>query len=136
MFIGKREVKESSELAEKTPAGNALMQVLFSDNSSEVIPKVLYDKLLTITETDETQARTRRVAIVVEMVFSILREYGLKTGEFGFFISLLKTSIEKHREAAEKILWNKADLEVSLLDINKVLEGHDAVLKDILSGGY
>ncbi len=135
LYVGNKEIKSTEELEQKTPLGNSLVEVIYTDDSKEILPKQMADRLTSLKQVDISEFQHLRCSILADLLFSIIREYGMKWNEFTYVMTLLKTSVEKHREAAEKTLYGKAREEVTLLDIAEILKNNKATLDDILSGG-
>jgi len=133
-YVGDKIVKSVKEITIKSPAGESMVEVAYDDNKTEVLPRMMYEKLILLEPTDATAARDRRVMVVVDTVFQVLREYGLKNSELPHFFSVLKTTIDKHIQAAQETLWGKKELEVDLIDIHNVTTNNPDLLKDILTG--
>lgn len=134
-WLETKHIQEVKELERKTPLGNLLIEITFEDGSKDTIPKMMYDRLVSLKSKDVNEFSHLRAAIMTDLIFSILQEYGMKWNEFQYISMLLKTSVEKHREAADKILYQKAREDVTLLDLYEILKDRKEILNSILNGG-
>lgn len=119
----------------KTPLGSPILKVEFVDGSSQIVPKPLYDRLVSLEARDATNLRQVQVAVIADLCYPILQEYALRYADFPYFGALLKTTVEKHLEAAHYIKWGKSEGEVTLFDIKQVTNENQAVLDSVMSGG-
>lgn len=120
-FIGDKEVKESKD-------ENGLITVLYLDGKTETLSKIMFDEIVSEEKCDATTLRDKRVRPVVAQVLGVMRLWGIKTGEVGYFSALLNQSLMNNENEALKQLWkgviptlNTLD-DVSLVDVDKVLK--------------
>lgn len=127
-YIGKKKVREIKETTEKTPGGIDIKQVFFEDESVEYISSIMLDKIVTDQQVDDTKLRDLRVIPVVDMILSVMREWGIKTGELPYMSALLNQSMDFNSSQALISLLadympkpNSLD-EVDLLTIDRILK--------------
>jgi len=127
-FIGKKKVKSVEETQDKTGGGISIMKVIYDDGSIEHLSKLMLDKVLSSKVCDETELRDKRIQPVVATVLTILREWGVKTGELQYLSSLLNSSLDYNsNQALLKLVskWmpkpNSLD-DVSLITIDRILK--------------
>lgn len=121
LFIGKKQVLEHSVSDEKTAAGNEIIIVKYKDETVEHLSKTMYDAVVSPTVSDDTQLRDRRIKPVVEMVLSIMREWGIKTGELQYFSILLNSSLDYNtNQALLKLVSEFTPNPLSLDDIDLI----------------
>lgn len=93
-YIGKKQIRLATETEEKTPGNMSIMKVEFEDDSVEFISQIMFEKVISDTIVDETALRDKRIFPVVETLLSVLREWGIKTGELPYLSALLNQSLD------------------------------------------
>lgn len=134
-WIGEKEIENEFTLENKTPLGNELVKLTYTDGSNDVIPRQMKDRLVSLKSRPNEEIYHLRAGIFADLTFSILREYGIKWSEFSYYHALLKTSLEKNREAADKVLYGKSREDITLIDLHEVTKDHKDILDKILNGG-
>ena len=131
MFIGPKQIKETKPLG-KTSNGIEVVEVVYEDNTSETLSKLMYDKIISETACDASQLRNKRMYPIVILVATVLRDWGLKTSELPYFGTLLNQSLDVNIKEAERTLWLKYI--PTLTNIDDVdLIAVDLVLRDKLN---
>ena len=127
-FIGKKKIREVKELEEKTPGGYPMKEVTFEDNSVEWFSGLMFDNIASDSRCDDTELRDKRIFPLVQVMLSVLRDWGVKVGELQYLATLLNQSLDSNTSEAVKEMWSKfmpkpADLdEVNLIAIDRVLK--------------
>lgn len=128
LFIGKKQILETSVSEEKTAADNDIIIVKYKDETVEHLSKTMFDAVVSPTVGDDTQLRDRRIKPVVEMVLSIMREWGIKTGELQYFSVLLNSSLDHNtNQALLKLVSQYMPAPLSLDDVDLITV--DRILK-------
>ena len=126
-FIGQKKIRSSEETSEQTPSGSPLVKVTYHDASVEYLSKTMFKKVKTEKARTLEELRMLRCEPVVEMVLLLLRDWGIKLSELGFFSALLNRSLEHNKEQALCQLWSQympkplASDEVDLIAVDRVL---------------
>ncbi len=130
-YIGKKLITEQSIADEKTAAGNDIIKVKYADDTIEFFSKTMFDVCVSDDKCDETALREKRIKPVVEMVLSIMREWGIKTGELPYFSVLLNSSLDYNTnqallELVSQYMPKPLSLdEVDLLTVDRILKALD-----------
>lgn len=118
-FIGGKKILEVKPTEQKTPGGAEILEVLFEDETSQFFSKLMLDNIITENKIDETELRNKRVDPIVEVILTILREYGVKTGELPYFSALLNKSLDYNsNQALLKLLGKWMPQPLSLDDVD------------------
>lgn len=125
-YIGDKEIQRIQD--EIPVSGPELIEVQYVDGKTEVFSKIMFDEIVSEEKCDATTLRDKRVRPVVAHVLGVMRIWGIKTGEVGYFSALLNQSLMNNENEALKQLWkgvtsnlNTLD-DVSLVDVDKVLK--------------
>ena len=130
-YIGERKVKEVKKTEETTPGNTPIIAVTYEDGLVEHFSELMLDKVISNEPCNLTELRDKRVIPVMERVFMIMREWGLKTGEFPYFSQLLNQSLDFNTDAAyiklvSKYMPKPLSLEdVDLIAIDRILRNGD-----------
>lgn len=134
-YVGPHKVALVSEEVQKTPRGADIVKVTYdADNVfSEIMPKHVFERLVTEEPTDFNSLRERRYKPVVEALATICVEEDIKFMDLAHVAKLLVNKLEDAFERASSYLWTgdprawvsgidyRGDL--SLLLAEKVLRG-------------
>ena len=126
-FIGEKKIKETRETADTTPAGEPIIKVVFQDGAIEHYSSVMFKKIVSDKRCSLEELRDKRCKTVVEILLTVLREWGIKLNELGYISALLNTSLDFNRDAALRKLWGQwmptpiAPDDVDLINIDRVL---------------
>ncbi len=130
VWIGDKKIGSTSTLKEKTPAGYDLIEVIFTNGTTAIFSKMMFDAIVSVESCDDSALRDKRVHPVVGSVLAIMREWGIKVGETQYFSALVTQSLNSNKDEAEKQLWKGwAPTIKSLDDVDLILI--DRVLKTI-----
>ena len=99
-YIGPKKIKSVETSEEKTVGGNDITKVIYEDGTIEFISSMMFDKVVSEETSDESVLRDKRMTPVVELVLSILRDWGVKVGELPYFSALLNRSLEYNSNQA------------------------------------
>ena len=119
-FIGEKEIKNSK-------CDETLCEVEYVDGSCETLAKIMFDEVAG-DKCDASTLRDKRVRPIVAHVLGVMRMWGLKTGEVGYFSALLNQSLMNNENEALKQLWKvhiptlQSLDDVDLVAVDKVLK--------------
>jgi hypothetical protein len=137
-FIGGKKIKDHKVTKEKTPGDMEIVCVNYDDGSMEYFSKVMFDNIVTTEAIDATALREKRINPMVNVVLSILREYGIKIGELPYFSSLLNQSLNYNSDQAliELISQympkpNSLD-DVDLITVDRILKAKKQTVQDVI----
>lgn len=120
-FIGHREIATFNVSEHKTPKGVDIYEVQYKNGVTELVPAVMFEKIVTDEPLDPTALFELRVTEIVRAILNeIMGEYDPKLSEWDRIAMTVKLSIENNYENAEALLW-KTDTK-SYLDIFRVLQ--------------
>lgn len=122
-YIGDKEIGKLTEDGD-------LRVVEYIDGKQETLSKVMFDEIVSDEKCDATTLRDKRVRPVVAHVLSVMRLWGIKTGEVGYFSALLNQSLMSNENEALKHLWKAIIPTLESLD-DVDLVAVDRVLKTI-----
>ena len=131
-YVGEKEIKNYH-------CEENICEVEYLDNKKEILSKIMFDEIVTEEKCDATTLRDKRVRPVVAQVLGVMRLWGLKTGEVGYFSALLNQSLMNNENEALKHLWKGVvpTLEtlddVSLVDVDLILK---SILPDDIPSPY
>lgn len=120
-YIGEREIKDYQ-------CDELTCEITYADGKTETLSKIMFDEIVAEEKCDATTLRDKRVRPVVAQVLGVMRFWGIKTGEVGYFSTLLNQSLEHNESEALKHLWKGVNStlqsldDVSLVDVDKVLK--------------
>ena len=122
-FIGDKEIRNCH-------CEENICEIDYTDGKRETLSKIMFDEIVSEEKCDATTLRDKRVRPVVAQVLGVMRLWGLKTGEVGYFSALLNQSLMNNENEAMKHLWKGVIPTLqSLDDVNLV--AIDQVLKSI-----
>ena len=131
-YVGEKEIKNYH-------CEENICEVEYLDNKIEILSKIMFDEIVTEEKCDATTLRDKRVRPVVAQVLGVMRLWGLKTSEVGYFSALLNQSLMNNENEALKHLWKGVvpTLEtlddVSLVDVDLILK---SILPDDIPSPY
>jgi hypothetical protein len=99
-FIGEKQVKFVSKTEEKTETGAEIIKVEYEDGTLEHFSKLMFEKIVSDEKCDLTKLRDKRLTPVVELVLTILRDWGVKIGELPYFAALINQSLQYNSDQA------------------------------------
>lgn len=128
-FIGEKQIKFVSETGEKTPTGTDIVRVEYQDDTIEHFSKLMFEKIVSEEKCDLTKLRDKRLTPVVELVLTILRDWGVKIGELPYFGALINQSLQYNSdEALIKLVSKYMPKPKSLDDVDYITV--DRILRD------
>jgi len=129
-YIGSKKIKETVETEEKTPSGFNLIEVEFEDGTKEWFSPLMFNKIVSEESCDVSILRDRRISPVIEVMLTILRDWGIKMGELPYLSVLLNQSLDFNQREAMQELWSQwMPKPLSLDDVDMITV--DRVLKSI-----
>lgn len=120
-YIGEREVLGVEESIGKTPGGNEMVKVLFTEGASEIMPKARFELIVTPEVSDASTVLSKLQARVGAVLFGSLHEYGVKWGEVNGMSDAMVKLCENGMEKASDLLWGCDKPSIPLNAINKIL---------------
>lgn len=99
-YIGKKKITSVEETKEKTEGGIDILKVNFEDGTVEHFSKLMFDKIVSEKGCEESELRDKRVMPVVGILLSVLREWGIKTGELPYLSAVLNRSLDYNQSQA------------------------------------
>jgi len=122
-YIGPDKIKVVKPLKEKTYLGNERVDIKFDGGGKIELPKEVAESIASKESYDLTELQEKRIRPVVEKILVLLTESELSRDDIQALIQLrLPDSILKAKEMANERMWGKKDYEVTLFDIDKVLQ--------------
>lgn len=106
-------------------------EVEYTDSKKETLSKIMFDEIVAEDKCDATTLRDKRVRPVVAQVLGVMRLWGIKTGEVGYFSTLLNQSLMNNENEALKQLWKGVIPTLQSLD-DVDLGAVDRILKSIV----
>jgi hypothetical protein len=129
-YIGNKIITSVEKTNEKTEGGVDILKVSFRNGAVEHFSRLMFDKIVSEKSCDEATLREKRVAPVVAILLSILREWGIKAGELQYLSALLNRSLDYNRnQALTKLLsdWMpkpKSLDDLDLITIDRILKSN------------
>ena len=121
IYVGKRKVTKTEEEG-KTYLGKVRLRVMFDDDTSMLIPKEAYDIINSEEPIDATTLQHLRLRSIVSKMIVMITEEELCKDDIDALIQVkLPSSILEAKKLANKKLWGKEDHELTLRDIDNVL---------------
>ena len=120
-YIGDKEIFGIAKIENKD-YDFPLVEVLYKDDTKEVMSEKMMNNITTTEPIDATTLRDKRMQPVATEMLGLLLSSGVKYKEIEYLLSLLKKSLEMNYEYAEELLWGKNAYEVNLIDMNTVLK--------------
>ena len=120
-FIGDKEIRNHH-------CTDNLCEIEYVNENKETLSKIMFDEIVSEEKCDATTLRDKRVRPVVAQVLGIMRLWGLKNSEVGYFSALLNQSLQNNEDVATTHLWKTINStlqtvdDVSLVDVDKVLK--------------
>ena len=121
IFFEEKEVASVETTDEKTPLGDAVYVVRFSEGGETKMTIKKFTAMQTTEKSDATAARAALAKEVATKIYALFMEYGLKFSEIDPVINESLRLINDGKNAALDILWGNEAYDRSLLDVNRVL---------------
>lgn len=138
-YIGSRKISEVKETNEKTPSGLSIFSVEYEDQTVEWISSIMLKEVVSDSPCDLTELREKRVVPIIQVILTILRDWGIKLSELPYLSILLTQSLEFNHKEALLELWGKwmpkplSPEDVDMLTIDKVLHSiKKLTIEDVL----
>ena len=139
MYIGKNKIKETKESGQ-TVGGVSIIEITYEEGGKQYLSKLMYDKIVSKEQCDDSMLRDKRIAPVVEVALTMLRDWGIRLDELPYFSAMLDRSIEFNRNEAANELWRewvfnpKHPEEVDMIAIDRVLKAKKKTIQDVVDG--
>ena len=102
----------------KISVGGEIVEVKFLDGSSERMTKLMFDSIVSETETNLTLLRDKRLYPVVKEMLTLLLKWGVKIGETDYLFNITIESINRNIKKGEEKLWRKEKGDVTMFDLD------------------
>lgn len=130
-FIGLKQVQSVENIAEKYNGTIDLVKVTYTDGTDETLTKKLYDVSITPQASDLTALRSQRTNAVTESMLASLLDWGVPLADINFICVSIQMSINAAMNTANTKLWGKAENELNLIEIDKVIK-EKVTLSDLI----
>lgn len=126
LFIGELEVTGYRTVEdETTPAGGAVIEVMFEDGSTQRFAEAKFNAIKTAEKSDATAARNLLVKDAGRKLYALLMEYGPGLYEVDHILNEAVRLANDATEQAMNVLWGVQHAgQRTLLDVNKILSKH------------
>lgn len=115
-FYGQKEIKDIKDCTDSN-----LQEVIFSDQSSITLPKVMIAATESETPTDPTTLRNKRCFPVAKEVLEVLLKWDVNINEIDFITQRVIMSINESLKKADEVLWKKPREEQTMSDVNNIM---------------
>lgn len=109
VFVANLEVIGVEETDMKTPAGEAVVKVLFDGGKSEHMTQKTLDLVSTSEATDWEYVRRTKYLPLIHEVCELVGEYDLEMQDIHSFVTGVQRAIEARFSRAMNFLWNGDD---------------------------
>lgn len=124
-YIADKQVMAVVSLDEKTPAGNNMVCVNFTDGIQEVMPEMRYHMISTNKISDASSVQTVVRNHVGSYLLGVLHEFGIKMGEADMVLNSAGDAVNLSYERARDLKWgNVTHAMLPLIEVNKILVEH------------
>lgn len=120
-YIADKQVMTVLILDQKTPAGLEMVEVIFTDETKETMPKKRFEMVVSEDKTDASAVQKKITDGVGSIIYSTIVEYGVKWGEVNAVGDKMIEFVNNGFEKASDVLWKTDKPNISLIDINSVL---------------
>lgn len=121
-YIGPKEVKSVDPIEEKYNGTIELVNVTYADGTQQALTKKMVDSCTTDESTDLTSLRDKRVQPVVAGILELMLEWGVALSEVNFITNSIALSVNASMNAATQKFWGKAEQDLDLIEVDKVLK--------------
>lgn len=122
-YIAHLKIVGVKAIDEKTPDGKLICEVLFDDKTTQKIPVLVLDEIITDEPSDLTTVENKRVLKVTRAILELFAEYDIKLREWEKIEFTIKGSIDENFGRATAALWGTE--EKTWLDMIRVLNKHN-----------
>lgn len=130
-FIEDKQVELVVVLDEKTPGGNDMVEIKFTDGTKEKMPKMRFELIVSETVSEVGSIKRKLDARLGALLFGTLHEYGIKIGEVNSISDAMVALVNNGFKKAEEIVFGCEYGEIPLININKILlDNHGQKQKD------
>jgi len=121
-YIGDKEIMTVVVLDTKTPAGEDIVCVQFTDGTKQEMPKQRLNLLSTDKRSDLAESRNMLTARVAAICFASMHEYGIKWGEVNAVMDAVVQLADNGMAKASNILFEvEYKDDITLNQINDIL---------------
>lgn len=120
IFIGPNKVT-GNESVSKLPTGETVFKLQYETGGEEFFTQRMFEALIKGSPTDLTTLRDDRVFAIIPRVLELFLNWGVKLSEVNYLIDRIVQSINQNQAAADNKVWGKNRLDVSFIDLDKVL---------------
>lgn len=108
-YYGSREVEQVVALDSQTFSGADLVQVHLKDYPPTVLPREIFEALVTEEATDESDLRARKFALIEERVVLAVVDSGLRLDELSSLFNQVISTVQNMEERAINYLLTGND---------------------------
>jgi len=105
-FIAEKEIKTVVDTQKKTPLGDNILEVHFTDDTSQIITEKVKNKIESSEASDASTVQGIKVGSLAHDILVLMREYNLELGEIDPLLKLIVESVNQNSERASNKLWN------------------------------
>jgi len=117
-----KEIRTDLPTEVKTPMGESIHLITFTDNSTMEIPSMRLHAMRSTEKCDATSARAALTKEIAQKIYAMMLEYGVKVTEVDPVVNDLIKLVNDTQSLANCILWKvDHDYDRDLLQVNKIL---------------
>ena len=106
-YIGEKEIVVVEKIKSKNNDVNSDYVKIIYKEGTEIMPRIMFEAIVTNDSTDATDLRNRRMLKVIKEILTTLLKWDIKLSEVNFINSLINASINDNMETASTKLWKK-----------------------------
>lgn len=115
-FYGEKEIKDIKETGDVN-----FQELVFTDDTSIVLPKIMVVEAISDISLDPTKLRDKRCFPVVKNILEVMLKWDIHISEIDFIQQRVIMSINETTQKAENVLWKKDLQSIVMSDVNNVL---------------
>jgi len=115
-FYGEKEIKEI-----KDTTNEKLQQIIFTDDTSKIMPKIMIAAAVSDTALNPTELRNKRCFPVTKALLELYLEWDIHISEIDFISQRVIMSVNESLKKADEVLWKKSREEQTMSDVNNVI---------------
>jgi len=120
-FYGEKEIKEIKDCTDEKK-----QELVFTDESSLVLPKAMVALATTDEAIDATALRNKRCFPVAKAVLELYLDWDIHISEIDFISQRVIMSINESLIRADEVLWKKKRQDQTMSDVNNVIQSAPA----------
>ena len=133
-YIGEKKIESAKETEEKTLGGFSIIEVQY-ESGIEWFSSLMFEKIVSETPCDLSELREKRITPIVNVLLTVLRDWGIKLSELPYMSAVLNQSLDFNQKEALVELWSKwmprpiSSDDIDLITVDRVL--HSIKLKTL-----